>query len=232
MKPTTKKSQPETANPAAVEILPPQSTTFEVHIIGITPLMVHRWSEKAKREMRDKQTKGIKAKKELKIPEQDYQDAMYRDPTTGREGFSAPALRAATVDAATFVETVSMKYLKGSIFVEPDFRDEDGTPCVLIDGKSVMREDMVRLSGIGSTADLRYRPIYEPWGMRLRVQYDAGLLTPNQVVNLLNRAGFSIGIGEWRPSSPKGKSGTFGRFRVVSKAEYLEAFGPNGRATP
>lgn len=213
---TLKKAKIPTNVEAAQQIViqEPDIRTFEVTIDGLSPLIVHRWSEKAKRQMREKQTKGIKEKKTLKVPEDDFEEAKYRDPQTKQEGMSLLSFKAAIVDAASFVETVSMKYLKGSLFILPDFVDADGTPCVVIKGNAKMREDLVRLSGIGSTADLRYRPIYDPWSVTLRIEFDAGLVTPHQIVNLLNRAGFSIGVGDWRPSSPKGKSGMFGRFRV------------------
>lgn len=40
--------------------------------------------------------------------------------------------------------------------------------------------------------------------------YNAGVIALEHVVSLFQLAGFSIGIGAWRPE----KSGTFGRFVV------------------
>ena len=72
-----------------------------------------------------------------------------------------------------------------------------------------MREDIVRV-GMGS-ADLRFRPVYDPWAINLRVTYDADLLNAETIFNLFERAGFGIGLGEWRPE----KGGEWGRFRVA-----------------
>ena len=47
---------------------------------------------------------------------------------------------------------------------------------------------------------------------QIEMQYDAELLKPEDIVNLVNRAGFGCGIGEWRPE----KGGEFGRFEIDS----------------
>lgn len=60
----------------------------------------------------------------------------------------------------------------------------------------------------------RIRPQYFPWKVTLRIRYNSDLITPNQIVNLLNLAGSIIGVGEGRPSSLAGRSGSFGCFHV------------------
>lgn len=71
-----------------------------------------------------------------------------------------------------------------------------------------VREDMVRV-GPGS-ADLRYRPEFVGWKFSAEIEYDE-LLKVDDIVVLINRAGFGVGIGEWRPE----KGGDMGRFRCV-----------------
>lgn len=72
----------------------------------------------------------------------------------------------------------------------------------------VVREDMVRV-GAGS-ADLRYRPQFDTWAVDIELEVDADLLKIEDILNLVNRAGFGVGIGEWRPE----KNGEFGRFEI------------------
>ena len=50
------------ATAEVIEIRPIQIKTFTVHIVGDTPLIMHAWSEKAKREMLEKQMKVTKTK--------------------------------------------------------------------------------------------------------------------------------------------------------------------------
>ena len=51
--------------------------TLRLELIGTSPLITHAWSEKAKKEMLDKQMKKAKPAKEAKDPFQDYVDSMY-----------------------------------------------------------------------------------------------------------------------------------------------------------
>ena len=78
------------------------------------------------------------------------------------------------------------------------------------------RIDNPRRSGRNSTPDVRHRPEFVDWSVELIIQYDEEQVTPEQIINLINSAGFTSGIGDWRPSSPK-SSGTHGMFRVKIK---------------
>lgn len=71
-----------------------------------------------------------------------------------------------------------------------------------------MREDMVRLNG--ATADIRYRGEFRSWEADLTVQFNADLISHEQLVNLFEGAGFSVGVGEWRIE----KNGNFGCFEI------------------
>jgi hypothetical protein len=72
-----------------------------------------------------------------------------------------------------------------------------------------MRRDPVRLaSGVTS---LTYRPQFFPWKMDIPVMYNAAIISQEQVVNLFQMAGFSVGLGDWRVD----KNGTFGQFKIA-----------------
>ena len=76
----------------------------------------------------------------------------------------------------------------------------------------VMREDTVRIS---MSTDIRFRPEYRDWSMEFDVVFNSRAISPEQIVNLVNIAGFGIGIGEWRPE----RSGQFGMFHVAADGE-------------
>jgi hypothetical protein len=63
--------------------------------------------------------------------------------------------------------------------------------------------------GMGST-DIRYRPQFDAWAVKIEATIDADVLSPDVLANLVQRAGFGCGIGEWRPE----KGGDFGRFEL------------------
>lgn len=50
---------------------------FETTIVGDSPLIIHRFDEKSKRQILDKQTQKAKAGKEPKVPVRDFIDSLY-----------------------------------------------------------------------------------------------------------------------------------------------------------
>ena len=171
---------------------------LRLRLVGTSPLIVHKWSEKAKKQMLDKQMTRASQGKAAKDPDQDYRESLYiRD--DGTYGFPAVAFKAAAVRAGTYCE-MKMVFLRGAFHVEGDL--------VHVEGEPQRREDMVRV-GMG-TADIRYRPEFPKWATELDVSYNSRALAAEQIVNLFEIAGFAVGVGEWRPE----KDGQFGRFRV------------------
>lgn len=177
--------------------------TVQFMLIGDSPLIVHAWSEKAKRAMLDKQMKRAAKAKEAKDPEADYEACFYRTPT-GAYGFPAIGVKAAMVSAARFVDA-KMTVLRGAVHIDAEMLEIIGEPRP--------REDMVRV-GMG-TADIRYRPEFVEWRMPVAIKFNAAVISAEQIANLLNNAGFGVGIGEWRPE----KNGSYGRFHVGSSEE-------------
>ncbi len=182
--------------------------TVEIRIVGTTPLIVHKWSEKTKKQMLDKQTKNTKTKKEPKVPEEDYESSMHRF-SDGRHGFPASGFKAAIVGAARFFESLPMTQLK--IAVRVNAPGPEG--LIEIIGEPRMREDMVRLET--GVPDIRFRAEYFPWSAILNITFVENLVSLDQIVNLVNGAGM-VGVGEWRPSSPKSATGSYGCFQVFT----------------
>lgn len=186
-----------------------QDQLVEVPIIGITPVIPHKWSEKALRMMREKQMAGegaVRAKREPKNPQEEAEQSCYWLPD-GSPGMPATAFKSAIVEAARYYDGVTMTALKRVIFVEGDGPDV----LVRIEGEQHLREDTPRNSG--GTADLRYRYSFSPWSAILRVRFVPQMVTPKSVISLVDAAGRG-GVGDWRPGSPKSNTGIFGTFRI------------------
>lgn len=179
--------------------------TLLVPILGTAPLIVHRFSEKAKRQMLDAM-QGRKSPKEPKNPEADYEGAFYRL-RDGSYGFPAIAFKSSTVGGARFYSGVTMTALKQYLFFRGE-AGEDGQPLVRIEGEPRMREDVVRVGRNGT--DLRYRPEFSEWRTQLEVVYVKSALTRGSVLSLIDAGGLGIGVGEWRPE----KDGAFGTYRI------------------
>jgi len=177
-----------------------------VPILGTSPLIVHRFSEKAKRQMLDAM-QGRKSPKEPKNPDAEYEAAFYRLKEPDGYGFPAIAFKAATVGGARFYSGVTMTALKQFMF----FRGEigtDGQALVRIEGEPKMREDVVKVGRNGT--DLRYRPEFAEWSTTLEVIYVTSALTRGSVLSLIDAGGMGVGVGEWRPE----KDGDFGCYQV------------------
>ena len=180
-----------------------RSTTVEIE--GISPLITHKFSEKAQKMIENKQQgKSKNAKHEIRVPEEDYENAKHKSPL-GWDGFPAAGYKAAMTRGAKMVGMV-MKDTQTSFFVKADCEE---TQLVRTYGESRMRTDMVRI-GMGS-ADVRYRPEYPKWSAKLLIEYNEGILSLEQIYQMIAAAGYGCGIGEMRPE--KGKF-SFGRFKI------------------
>lgn len=201
-----------------IEITPPNYQILPVRVEGTAPLMLHKFSEKMRKQIEAKQTATDKtqAKRAPKDYAAEFNAARYVARGGKWDGIPAGAFRAAMIGACRRVEGLPMTQAKGAFFIIPDGRDDtDGTPLIRIQGKAVHDTRPVRLeSGV---ADLRNRPRYDTWACEMKIQFDADLLSPNDVANLLARAGTSVGVGELRPQGPNSYGGDFGMFSVTSQ---------------
>lgn len=194
---------------------------MELTITGLTPLLVHNFGAKAIKQILDKQTGEAKTIKAKKDPFADFVESLYiinekRVPKTRLApgdswkyipdtfGFPASAFKKAMVAACSFVDGIPKTWVRGLIHVHGD-----NLPIVY--DKLVMQQDTVRVGPFGrKVADIRFRGCFHDWSIKLRISYNANAIKAPQIAMLLNNAGFSVGIGEWRPE----KDGSYGTFAI------------------
>ena len=205
-----------------IEIRPLDIQKVNIRIVGDSPLIVHAWSDKAKKMMLDAQTGATKTKaKPKRDPFDDFINSMYwlteKPESTekafidavnngARWGFPVGAIKQAANSAAYRMKWVKNQMeLRGSYFLKTEWGEmAEIKGCI-----PEMREDMVRI-GNGSS-DLRYRGEFKNWYMDFELQYNAsGAMSLEQIINCINAGGFACGIGEWRPE----KDGSFGTFHI------------------
>lgn len=195
---------------AEVHDLP--TTTLLIPIKGISPLIVHKFDEKAKRMILESQ-QGKKKLKEVRNPKEDYERCFYHmDLGDGQThyGFPVVAFKSAAISAVRFYKDkgMTMTAMRQSIFVTGQITPADNKELVEIHGEPHMREDEVRI-GMGS-ADVRYRPEFREWSAELKVTFINTLIERGTVIDLFKSAGNFVGVGEYRPE----RNGTNGRFAV------------------
>ena len=215
-----------------LEIRPIQIQKVTLRLVGDTPLIMHAWSEKAKRMMLEAQMgKANGKKKEAKSPADDFIRSMYwldgmpeyADSASEEEkmqafmasieqgarfGFPVTAFKQAAISAAYRMGWAKDKVsLRGAFFIDGD---ENGMIEIHSDAPK-MREDMVKV-GMG-TADIRYRGEFDNWSADLTVSFNVnGNYSLENIVNIINAGGYICGVGEWRPE----KDGQYGMFHIAT----------------
>lgn len=193
---------------------------FYLHLIGDSSLITHAWSDRAKKEMLDKQMKKATKGKKAKDPFEDFCDSLYwlsdrpKEPTMediqkAKFKFPTSAFKLSAVQGGYLSGITSKKTTgKAAFYIVGDFVEIIGTPTI--------REDMVRI-GKG-VADIRYRAEFEQWRTTLKIRYSENMMSMEQVINLFNAGGFGVGVGDWRPE----KSGYHGTYHVATESELDE----------
>ena len=209
-----------------VEIKPIKLETVRIDIVGDSPLIVHAWSEKAKRMILDKQMKtATSSGREAKNPVEDFINSMYwltEKPTRftedafadaiskgARFGFPVTGIKQSAISGAFRTGVAKDKVsLRGAFFITGVGTD-DPQMAEIISNIPEMREDTVRV-GMG-TADIRYRGEFSNWRIRLNLTYNAnGQYSLDQILTMLNLGGFAVGLGEWRPEH----DGQYGMYHI------------------
>lgn len=180
-------------------------------LAGQTPLITNNFSEAKKADIEAKQQGKAEsaAKKGNKIrdPQSEFLGSLYNVPgQPGKYGIPAIGIKKMLVVAGGRFTSEKMTTLRGAI----NILAPAGGILPLDGSEPEMRTDVVRLAGMGRPADLRYRAEFKQWRLKVPVVFNADVLSLEQVVNLFQIAGFSVGLGEWRPEN----NGIYGQFSV------------------
>lgn len=204
-------------------------TSAKITIVGDTPLIVNAWNRKTIEIMLAKHM-GETIQRQAKDPCADFLGAMYRF-DDGHYGFPVVAVKAAMATITADLPGISRAQVYRNIVVtgRRGFQiaafAEIPSPMELAElfspNPPAMREDMVKTSGFPPAPDIHYRAEFWPWALRFTLAYSDTAFAGETVVNLLQQAGFGVGLGEWRQE----KGGSNGLFHVADKAEAKTADG-------
>jgi hypothetical protein len=199
----------------------PKSLALSVNTVSLvlrgkkgSPLVVHAFAEKAKQEIRDKQAKKAKEAKRARDPNEEFLAARHLN-ADNLECIPVTAIKKAIVSAATAFEDLTKVALRQALFVSPTvdaashlvpIEKYNGKPAV-----GVMREDAVTI-GI-NTRGLAYRPEYVEWQLRVVIEHNPRLVSLEQLLALVDHAGWGVGICEGRPERSSALG--WGRFERV-----------------
>nr|BDD44904.1 hypothetical protein 8 [bacterium] len=230
------------AQASGLTITAPDFKLVRLNIKGTSPLVINKFSAKAQAKMQATQEAGGTSKSKKNRDPKDFEECFNGarhigrgpeiNPTTNLpmlddednpvisgewDGIHAASFRNAAISACRAAGYV-MTQAKLALFIEADgFDIDDHTPLVRITkGEPEMVISPCRnASGV---IDLRARPTYFPWEATLRIRYDAGMLTSQDIINLMTRVGMQVGIGEGRPDSKKSAGLGNGLFEIDPSA--------------
>jgi hypothetical protein len=150
-----------------------------------------------------------------------------------RLGMPANAIKLAMISAGMGGRANVKGDLTQAFFVKPD--PDDGElieifPDWRLPSPIDMRYDNARnpmSQGANKPVVIRVRPGLSNWQARLTFSYNASMISPQGIMELLDAAGYGVGLGDWRPE----KKGDKGRFRIIYDENEIHIPNLKGRAT-
>jgi hypothetical protein len=210
-----------------VEITPVSTAERTVFLLGTTPFLCNRCSEKTKRELLFPARKKNAAEKATTLkhdPPVEYRASVYRDPAADaatRIVHPGAAFRRAMASAALDIPGAT-KAMVGRLVKVLEYN-------VSLFGVPRISAMIVREGGPSRTPNVRIRALLPQWACTITLQYSHPLITDRAVFNLLAASGEWIGVGDGR--NEKGAL-TFGCFRIVSAddPDWLRVVAEGGAA--
>jgi len=197
---------------ATIYIEKVETALVEVPIVGTSPLICNRMSQKAKRELllpKGRKTAAEKAVNLKHNPVEEYRASPYiLDGAPTLIGVMASALKGAMMTAALDLPGAKKAQIGRLVYVEGEYLPVYGVPRLFM--------SITRSADIDKTPDVRTRAILPRWATVARIRFVTPLLNATNILNLLYAAGAVAGIGDWRPE--KGK-GAFGQFRIANPGD-------------
>ena len=209
------------------DILEINTGEFECCILGTSPIILNRMSQKVWHELlmpKGRKTATEKATTLKHDPIAEYQASPYilkdeREPTY--LAHLATAFKQALSGVARDMPGAKKAQIGRLTWVVGEYVGIYGVP------RLYMRP--ARSADMNHTPDIRTRAIVGEWACRLQVRFVKPLIRPQAIANLLAAAGVIRGVGDWRPE--KG-SGNHGQFRLVDQddPDFLRVVSAGGRS--
>jgi hypothetical protein len=174
---------------------------IKVKIIGTTPLLMEKMDMDVVERYNLKKGRKM-SEKDDKLEEEKY-DAKKHFTDNGKLGYPSTAFLKGMTEVAPYIDGLDKKRVRGSIRIIGDI--------IPIQFKEELKDvRWGKTSGMSKAPRKIIRPKFTEWSCELNIVYNAQNISAEQVVNLLNWAGFQMGIGGFRPEH----SGTFGQYEV------------------
>jgi hypothetical protein len=180
-------------------------------ILGTSPLICNRLSEKARHELlmpKGKKTAAEKAGSLKHDPLQEYRSSPYTtddDDAPTRIELLASMFKGAMKTAALDIPGAKKTQIGRLVNVIQDRVSLYGVPQIF--------STIVRSADMNRTPDVRTRAIIPKWACKVNIRFVSPIIRMQSVVNLLAAGGMTSGVGDFRPE--KG-AGNYGAYEIVA----------------
>lgn len=198
------------SNPDMISIMEVERSTVHFYVLGTSPLIMNRMSQKVWHELlapKGKKTAADKAANMKHDPIEEFRASPYviedaKAPTL--LGILPTAFKRAMGTAALDMPGAKKAQILRLVYVPGEIVPVYGVPRVFM--------AITRSADMNKTPDVRTRAILPEWACRLSITFTTPILRSQAIINLLAAAGFQSGVGDWRQE--KG-SGSYGSFTLV-----------------
>lgn len=194
------KSKKSTKISKKVEYVPIEVRHMQIDLIGVTPFLMN------------KLLLGINLKE--MTPEQICDlKTHWINKDESRVGFPATGFLGCVQEAAKRFTTISGsgkgKTISSGVKIIPDYQN---LIEVFYKNMEIFSEPAYN-NNKGNAAIITHRPMFKDWRVTLNIHYVLDIIQDEQLINLIERAGYCIGIGSWCAAN----NGTFGQFYIDLK---------------
>lgn len=199
------------SNGQDIRIEPIKTESAELYILGKTPIILNRMSEKAQHTLLLPSGPMNTAEKKTNLkhdPMAEFRASPYTLPDT---------------EAPTYLAALSVWFKKiiaqAALDIPGATKSQIGRLCwvegerVPLYGEPQLLMAVTRSADINKTPDIRTRAIVPRWACVITVSWVSPMLKLQAIVNLLSAGGTTCGAGDWRQQ--KG-SGNYGQFDLVN----------------
>lgn len=218
----TKKQETE----VTLEINELQTGEVQMHVLGTSPLIMNRFSQKAWQQLLLGSPRKNRAELDSRLkhdPIAEFRGALYKNRDARRPAlFHVPngMFHGALASAALDIPGAKRAVIERLTSITDVNIDLFGVPQFFM--------AMVRNSDMARTPDVRTRPIFAEWAASVTVRYVRPQLTERVIGRMFGAAGLICGIGDWRVQ----KGGPYGSWRLVSAddKDFRRVVSKQGRA--
>lgn len=192
------------AKEKTISIKPLKIGKLKIKVVGRSPYLPEPMDMAVLERYNKKKSKQTYIKDD--ISEEDKAKEKYYFTSEGKEGIPSRAFYNAMIRASSYIfdkKDGGMRNIREGVNVLGD----------IIPLKFKKKTEVThwgRMSGMTKAPRKIIRNAFHDWSCELEVEYNQEQLSPEHIINILNWAGFHIGVGAFR----KEKTGNYGSFYV------------------